>query len=627
MRVLGIELGVLGRDQKKLSTQQRIGGSSSSAVGAAAASAAVDVHASGVVDKTKSLRTEKDCQAGTMESTGGAAAAVWEEEEEEPTMNRGGELVEATVPFILAESSSANGPDGSGSAGVFYTVEDAIDHLGFGTFQIGMVTYTGLTWLADAAEMILLAFVGPAAKCEWSLSPGQESSISSAVFVGVLLGSYCWGILSDNRGRRYAFLATALFTTVFGLLSAWSPAFWFLLLSRAFVGFGLGGASVAFSLCMEFLPTKGRGFWLVFLEAFWTVGSIAEALLAWIIIPNINWRWLVAVSALPFILLLAFYPVLPESPRYLMMKGDGEGARKILQRIAKANGKSLPPGMLTLLPVDSVPISKHDQSTLPSEEVDTAVDIGGNAKQPSFKPSESSHAGVFDTFKLLFSPELKRSTLLLWFLFFANAFTYYGLVLLTTELQVKGSTLHACKDPSNLGSDDGTECHIDGRPIIETSQYRTVLITCIAELPGLVVACLIVDKFGRKISLAVLLIACGLFSLPLVTPLTEVATNVLMFGSRSCIMGGFSILWAYAPELYYTKVRSTGVGAANSGGRLGGFLCPFVAVGLIESCQRKLSVGLFTVVPIIAGCVVFLFPKETPTRRPKRATPSLADRE
>ncbi|CAM6104242.1 unnamed protein product [Calypogeia fissa] len=209
-----------------------------------------------------------------------------------------------------------------------------------------------------------------------------------------------------------------------------------------------------------------------------TVGSIAEALLAWIIIPNINWRWLVAVSALPFILLLAFYPVLPESPRYLMMKGDGEGARKILQRIAKANGKSLPPGMLTLLPVDSVPISKNDQSTLPSEEVDTVVDIGGNAKQPSFKPSESSHAGVFDTFKLLFSPELKRSTLLLWFLFFA----YYGLVLLTTELQVKGSTLHACKDPSNLGSDEGTECHIDGRPIIETSQYRTVLITCIAEL-------------------------------------------------------------------------------------------------------------------------------------------------
>lgn len=33
---------------------------------------------------------------------------------------------------------------------------------GFGAFQIGMVTYTGLTWLADAAEMILLSFVGPA---------------------------------------------------------------------------------------------------------------------------------------------------------------------------------------------------------------------------------------------------------------------------------------------------------------------------------------------------------------------------------------------------------------------------------------------------------------------------------
>lgn len=210
------------------------------------------------------------------------------------------------------------------------------------------------------------------------------------------------------------------------------------------------------------------------------------------------------------------------------------------------------------------------------------MQIAGSGKHVAGDALESEQ-GVFDTLKLLFSPELKKSTLLLWFMFFTNAFTYYGLVLLTTELPTKGSTGHSCNEPSKLLAD---ECLADGKPIIESSQYRTVLITCIAELPGLVVACLIVEKFGRKITIATLLIACGLFSLPLITPLSELATNVLMFGSRSSIMGGFSVLWAYAPELYYTKVRSTGVGAANSGGRLGGFLCPFVAVGLIESCQR-----------------------------------------
>jgi hypothetical protein len=49
------------------------------------------------------------------------------------------------------------------------------------------------------------------------------------------------------------------------------------------------------------------------------VGSIAEALLAWLILPTYNWRLLVMVSALPFLLLLVFYPALPESPRYLMV--------------------------------------------------------------------------------------------------------------------------------------------------------------------------------------------------------------------------------------------------------------------------------------------------------------------
>lgn len=41
------------------------------------------------------------------------------------------------------------------------TVEEAIETIGFGKFQLGILTYTGLAWLADAAEMILLSFIGP----------------------------------------------------------------------------------------------------------------------------------------------------------------------------------------------------------------------------------------------------------------------------------------------------------------------------------------------------------------------------------------------------------------------------------------------------------------------------------
>jgi hypothetical protein len=42
------------------------------------------------------------------------------------------------------------------------TVDEAIETIGFGKFQLAMLAYTGLVWLADAAEMILLSFIGPA---------------------------------------------------------------------------------------------------------------------------------------------------------------------------------------------------------------------------------------------------------------------------------------------------------------------------------------------------------------------------------------------------------------------------------------------------------------------------------
>ena len=60
-------------------------------------------------------------------------------------------------------------------------------------------------------------------KCKWDLSSTAESWIASAVFIGMMLGSYTWGALSDALGRRLGFLAPACFTAIFGIASAFSP--------------------------------------------------------------------------------------------------------------------------------------------------------------------------------------------------------------------------------------------------------------------------------------------------------------------------------------------------------------------------------------------------------------------
>ena len=112
-----------------------------------------------------------------------------------------------------------------------YTVEDAIEHIGFGKFQWGMLGYIGLIWFADAMELMMLSFIGPAVRGEFHLDATSESVLTSCVFVGMILGSSFWGALADTRGRRPAFLYTALGSAALAYLSAVAPNFWVLVVS------------------------------------------------------------------------------------------------------------------------------------------------------------------------------------------------------------------------------------------------------------------------------------------------------------------------------------------------------------------------------------------------------------
>lgn len=109
---------------------------------------------------------------------------------------------------------------------------------------------------------------------------------------------------------------------------------------RFFVGVGLGGAPVSFSLFAEFVPTKQRGVTLVLIQGlFWAGGAMCEALLAWVVLGNCgSWNLLLVLSALPVGIICLFYPILPESPRFLVMTHQEEEAREVLKRVAKANG-------------------------------------------------------------------------------------------------------------------------------------------------------------------------------------------------------------------------------------------------------------------------------------------------
>ncbi|KAL6601563.1 hypothetical protein ACP70R_044783 [Stipagrostis hirtigluma subsp. patula] len=506
-----------------------------------------------------------------------------------------------------------------------YTLDEALVSMGFGKFQAFVLAYSGMAKISEAMEMMLLSFIGQSVQAEWELSAQAESLITSVVFVGVLLGAYAWGIVSDNHGRRLGFNFTAVITGGAGLLSAFAPNYLSLIVLRFMVGVGLGGGPVLDSWFSEFIPAPSRGTWMVILSASWTTGTIMEASLAWAVMPAFGWRWLLALSSLPSFALLLFYPVTLESPRYLCMKGRVADAVHVLQTMARVNRVALPSGQLVLghqielheVPDSSetaqlvstctaIPVEHGSKSEIGGMELHEAQDSSETAQlvststtMPDDHGSKSKIGGLNAILQLL-SPSLFRSSLLLWTVFIGQAFLYYGLVLLTSEL-----------------NDGNRICGSEGAKVTQTTHkndgnfYRNVFITSFGEIPGLVLSASIVDKIGRKLSMSSTLYISCLCIAPLMFHQTEALTTAFLFGARVCITASYIVLHIYASEIYPTAVRTTGVGFAISIARLGGIVCPLVAVGLVHACHRMVAILIFVMVILVSAVVVSYFPLET----------------
>lgn len=267
-----------------------------------------------------------------------------------------------------------------------YDVEDVIDRAGVGPFQRRLLAVCGLSWAADAAEVLVISFALPAIRQEWGLSPTEAGLIVTATFLGMLAGAWFWGTISDYIGRRTGFVLTILIFAVFGTLAAFAPSPQALALLRALTGFGLGGAlPLDFSLFAEFLPRQNRGRYLVILESFWALGTIIAAGLAWLVVPAYGWRPLLATSAVAALLVFWVRVRVPESPRFLVTRGRLDEAWAILERVARANGRQLPPGRL-------LPIPRRPKVTVAA----------------------------------LWRPEFWRITLMLWVAWFCISLAYYG---------------------------------------------------------------------------------------------------------------------------------------------------------------------------------------------------------
>ena len=424
-------------------------------------------------------------------------------------------------------------------------VEEAIDQIGIGRFQRRLLAVCGVTWAADAAEVLLIAFALPAIIEEWDLTTSQAGFIVTATFVGMLAGAWFWGTLSDYIGRRLGFQLTVLIFALFGLASAFAPSETWLAVLRALTGFGLGGAlPLDFSLFAEYLPKRDRGRNLVLLESFWALGTLVAAALAWAIVPSFGWRPLLATSAVAALLVFWIRRQVPESPRYLVTAGRLDEAKAILNQVAEVNGRPPPEGEL--------------KAQVRREKVTVAA---------------------------LWRPTFARRTLMLWLTWFAISLAYYGVFTWLPNIFVER-----------------------GFTFLKTYQYSFIL--ALAQVPGYFSAAYLVERWGRRHTLAVYLVASGVF-----TYLFAAIGSLGWVVAASALISFFSLgawgaLYAYTPELYPTEIRATGMGWASGMTRLAGALAPAVG-GVLLSASLFSALTLYAVAFAAGGAAVALLGSET----------------
>ncbi len=224
-----------------------------------------------------------------------------------------------------------------------------LDRLPFTREHTRLVVGSGLGWALDAMDVGLISFVMAALAVQWSLSPTQLSWIGSIGFVGMALGATLGGLLADRIGRRQVFATTLL---VFGLATGAAALSWSvgaLLVFRFLIGLGLGAElPVASTLVSEFAPARLRGRVVVALEAFWAVGWLLAAVLGYLVVPrsDAGWRWALALGAVPALYTVVVRRTLPESVRFLELRGREAEAEAAVRRFETAAGVPAVPSPL-----------------------------------------------------------------------------------------------------------------------------------------------------------------------------------------------------------------------------------------------------------------------------------------
>ncbi len=402
------------------------------------------------------------------------------------------------------------------------------------------------TFAFDALDFQIMALVAPAVAKDWSLGPRELGFVLSSTGVGMLVGAYLFGILGDKIGRRTGFQVTVSIFAAASGLCMFAGNATELAALRFVTGIGIGG----------FIPIDTA------MMSEYTPARRRGQMMAWFAL---------------------FFPVgglLAALAARIVVPDFGWRALFAVGVI---------PAVMVLLVRLMVPESPRfllAKGRL-AEARKSIAWIADGASLPEFAPS-STDAPVARSANIseLFGARYRVRTAMLTGVWFFWAFSYFGLILWLPSLLTQFKQM----------------------PSSEVFAYIVGFQFC--GIGGRLTMSFLVDRWGRVKTFA--LCAVGAASMAVLFGQQTSYGGLLLLGYALAFFhdGGQSGIAAYAPELYPTRVRTTGVGWANGAARIAAFLAP-VAIGYLVPVGIWAVMGMLAGGYLLAGVVILSFRIET----------------
>ena len=226
-----------------------------------------------------------------------------------------------------------------------------LDRLPWSSWHIKIIIALGTSWMLDGLQVTLAGSLAGILedKKALALTDPQVAAGATTYLAGAVVGAVLFGYLTDRLGRRKLFLVTLATYSLATLATALSWNFLSFALFRFLTGLGIGGEYAAINSAVdELIPGKVRGTVDLIVNAtFWVgaaVGSLASLLLlkGGFMSPNVGWRVAFGVGAVLGLGVLFLRLSVPESPRWLMLRGKEDDANKVVcdieAKVSKAKG-------------------------------------------------------------------------------------------------------------------------------------------------------------------------------------------------------------------------------------------------------------------------------------------------